>query len=81
MGSRVDHPAARLAGFGSLTVRRKLSMISVYQVGADDRSRYEQPRSSGQGGKVYPSSGLATHYDGCEDAGKNEPRKAFPTSC
>jgi hypothetical protein len=47
MGSRVDHSRGGLTGFGSLTVPKKLSMISVYQVGADDRSHCEQPRTVG----------------------------------
>jgi hypothetical protein len=56
-------------------------MSSVYQVGADDRTHCQQPLNGRDKAVGYPSSDLATHYGGCEDAGNYEPRKAFATSC
>jgi hypothetical protein len=77
----VDHSHGGLTCFDSLTVPRKLSMSSAYQVGAADKRHCQQPLNGRDKAVGYPRSGLATHYGGCEDAGNNEPRKAFATSC
>jgi hypothetical protein len=77
----VDYSHCGLTCFDSLTVPREPSMSSVYQVGADDGSHCQQPLNGRDKAVGYPSSGLATHYGGCEDAGNNEPREAFATSC